>query len=142
MKKPMEERFARLTDRSGECWIWRGAVNSVGYGVMSVNKRSTHAHRASYEFFVGPIPIGLLVCHKCDNRRCVRPDHLFVGNYKDNTQDASRKKRLRGQNKTHCLRGHIFNEANTYFSANGTRHCRECGALFARQYRKEKRAAP
>jgi hypothetical protein len=89
------ERFERKVspDASG-CWMWTGAVNAAGYGVMrSVGKRNHFAHRLSYELHTGPIPDGFLVCHTCDRPGCSRPDHLFIGTHVDNAMDMRVKGR-------------------------------------------------
>ena len=76
------------------CWLWTGGVSGVGYGMISVGKRVViGAHRASWLLHRGPIPEGMQLCHKCDVRCCVNPDHLFVGTRSDNMQDCLRKGR-------------------------------------------------
>src|SRR5689334_5069110 len=77
------------------CWEWTGYIHPSGYGVIGIweEGRSVRAHRFSYSNFVGPIPPGMLVCHECDNRKCVNPDHLFLGDGKVNIQDCVRKGR-------------------------------------------------
>lgn len=97
MKMPMRDKilkFAMPEPNSG-CWLWTGCLDKNGYGKVSSGIRSkpVHAYRASYEEFVGPIPKGLCVLHKCDVRSCVNPDHLSIGTYRDNTQDMMRKGR-------------------------------------------------
>lgn len=72
------------------CWLWTGAVNDSGYGLFRNNER---AHRVSYEIHKGPIPNGLVACHKCDNRLCVNPDHIFIGTKGDNNRDMHAKGR-------------------------------------------------
>lgn len=69
------------------CWEWNGRLNSDGYGMIG-HKR---AHRESYEHFKGPIG-KLFVCHKCDNRKCMNPEHLFTGTQSDNMRDMALKK--------------------------------------------------
>lgn len=79
-----------------KCIIWNGAKWAQGrYGMDTINGKSMGAHRASWIRANGPIPNGLLVCHKCDNGLCVNVDHLFLGTAKDNMQDCLKKGRLK-----------------------------------------------
>lgn len=85
--------FKKFNKTRDGCWEWTGALNGAGYGITRVKGTSYRAHRYSYQIHVGPIPKGMLICHKCDNPKCVRPDHLFVGTPKDNSQDMVSKGR-------------------------------------------------
>ncbi len=101
--KTVEQRFWAKVDTSGpipehrpelgSCWIWKGAKNPKGYGKLGVSGRIIGAHQVSYALTFGAVPDHQYVCHHCDNPRCERPMHLFLGTPKDNSQDRDRKNR-------------------------------------------------
>jgi hypothetical protein len=99
---PVSERFWRYVSKPvlEGCWEWTGAKDQSGYGRLASRtpdgRRTTvMAHRVSWEIHHGPIPPGLNPCHRCDNRGCSNPDHLFLGTQKDNVHDAIAKGRIR-----------------------------------------------
>lgn len=97
---PIKDRLIRNRDvDENGCWIWTGYIEDGGYGVMHVKDVLRRTHIWSYETFVGEIPEGLVVCHKCDVKTCFNPDHLFLGTLQDNVADMVKKGRTaKGEN--------------------------------------------
>ena len=78
------------------CWVFMGATNGFGYGIVGTGGRGApndRAHRITYRHFCGEIPNGMFVCHRCDVPSCCNPDHLFLGNNQDNVRDMISKGR-------------------------------------------------
>ena len=93
---PLKERFYRfisVPENENLCWLWRGSFMTKNQPQFSIGKKNFIASRVSYEIHKGEVPQGMLVCHTCDNPRCVNPDHLFLGTHKDNVQDMINKNR-------------------------------------------------
>lgn len=100
MERELTARAARLLGHmrpaDNGCWVWTGARNRGGYGVIGNGRRSDGTilvHRAAWLEWRGPIPEGMVVCHRCDNPPCFNPDHLFLGTYADNNRDMAAKRR-------------------------------------------------
>ena len=91
----VESRFWSKVNRKNDdsCWEWLSPFDKKGYGQFSIGKKTFRAHRISWVYTFGPIQEGLFVCHKCDNPRCVNPNHLFLGSHIDNVRDMDRKGR-------------------------------------------------
>lgn len=90
---PILSRFYEKVRKAESCWEWEAAINSSGYGQIKYNGSMKLAHRVSYELEMGCIPRGKYVLHKCDNPRCVKVDHLYIGTQQDNMNDMVLRKR-------------------------------------------------
>lgn len=112
-----------------DCWLWTGADNGDGYGQIHENGRTAYTHRVAYEALVGPIPGGLVVDHVvewgCGDRRCVNPLHMEVVTHKVNLRRGVGPTAIHAA-KTHCPKGHPYDEENTYIDKRGSRVCRTC----------------
>lgn len=130
------ERFLEKVRKTDNCWIWTGGHKAAGYGQFMVNRKKVIAHRWAYEAFVGAIPEGLEIDHLCRNPPCVRPDHL---------EAVTREENCRRQwlDKTHCVNGHEYTNANTYVwrDRDGylNRRCKTCNREKAREYYRRSR---
>jgi hypothetical protein len=149
---PVAVRFWSFVDKRGpdECWQWNGTCDAGGYGQLKVNGKNVRAHRLSYALNVGPVVDAMdldHLCHTrdllcpggkaCPHRSCVNPSHL--------EPTTGRENRLRGRSfaafnaaKTHCVNGHPFDEANTYFGPRGGRGCRTCQRAAQSRYQQRK----
>lgn len=90
----LDDKFWNKVDKTDQCWIWTGRTYRK-YGAYSHKGKKYRAHRAVWESIHGAIPVGMVICHKCDNPSCVNPDHLFIGTQADNVRDCKEKGRIR-----------------------------------------------
>lgn len=121
------------------CWLWLGPTAN-GYGVFNDQGRRVRAHRAAYEQANGPIPDGMVICHKCDTPSCVNPDHLFCGTQRDNVRDMAVKGRHRESQKAMCPAGHSLVPENLT-KRDDRRECLTCKRDRDRMGARKRRAA-
>lgn len=125
----IERFFWRVdkTDPNG-CWLWTGSREPKGYGRFWLNGQQFKAHRAAYELLVGPIPEGLVLDHLCRVRVCVNPAHLEPVTNRENILRGEGRTAVQAR-RTHCPKGHPYDEANTIVRqrhGRPTRQCRAC----------------
>lgn len=140
----VKDRFLNKVEKTNNCWNWKAYIRHDGRGEFSFNSKAEKAHRISHLLFKGNIPEGLHVLHKCDNPKCVKPSHLFLGTHADNMRDCKAKGRHFLSTKTHCSNGHKFTEKNTRYRKRPdqkyiSRVCRVCESRTFKEARYGKR---
>lgn len=128
-------RFWPKVNKTDTCWLWTAARTPDGYG--SFDKRV--AHRWAYENCVGPVPDCLELDHLCRVRHCVNPAHLEAVTRCENQRRSPVSAGGRNAAKTHCPRGHEYDESNTRIDADGSRRCRTCAVEGRAKHREEMR---
>lgn len=129
------------------CWNWQGCKSRNGYGQFKVEARrgmtrKTGPHVFAYEYFIGPVPEGFDVHHRCYNRACCNPLHLEAVSHRKNMLDGDAQTipSVNAQ-KTHCTSGHLLAGDNLHITRQGARFCRACNARRQRDFQARKRAA-
>jgi hypothetical protein len=113
---------------------WTSHFNNCGYGRFCYVYRQILAHRFAYQVWISEIPQGLTLDHLCGNTWCVAPDHLEPATQRTNILRGTAPAAINAA-KTHCIRGHEFDDRNTKIMTNGGRQCRQCARARRRQYR-------
>lgn len=135
------DRFFAKVNFTTDCWEWVGSLTVLGYGRFW-NKKQTYAHRFVYELYHGHIDNDLIIHHKCVNRKCVNPNHLEQmkqsQHIKLNDYSKNGKTNNFQKSKTHCIRGHKFNEKNTYRRKDNNRQCKICRNESLKKHRRVK----
>jgi len=122
----LEDRLWKRVSKSEDgCWNWTGHVSGGGYGRIRNGGKREQAHRVSFALAGNKIPEGLVVDHICNNRRCVRPDHLQAITQRDNIL-RSDSPPARQSKQVACLNGHPLDGDNLFMRRNGKRECRVC----------------
>jgi hypothetical protein len=130
------KRFFDKVNKTNSCWLWTaGSRGKTGYGAFKINNKVVDAHRVSYTLYKGEIPNGMYVCHTCDNRKCVNPEHLFLGSAKENWQDGFDKGRIKllGGINTKKLKKHPSRGA--YLRGCRCVECKAINNMMVKRYR-------
>lgn len=129
--------WAKVEVQPNGCWFWMGGRFDNGYGSFQIGGRSVSSHRWAFQQLIGPFPSGLESDHLCRARACVNPAHIEPVTHSENVLRCDHHQRR----KTHCPKGHPYDERNTHMRPSGGRRCRACSRIERREYREKRRLA-
>lgn len=139
VKQPLTpERFWAQTEEQDVCVVWTGCLDAHGYGAVRWKRKTVKAHRLAFFFRMGRWPDGLMR-HLCNNPRCVL--HAVEGTHSENMRDIVVAGNNVNASKTHCPKGHAYDETNTARNPNGSRRCRTCSRIRSLAYYHRTRSA-
>jgi len=142
MKSSLDyKRFWAKVEKTDRCWNWTGAIFAKGYGLLGYNGHNFTVHRFSWVIHNGPIPDNKWVLHHCDNPKCVKPEHLYLGTAQDNADDMVARGRQRKPAKE-CKQGHALGGSNlgvTMWRGRAMRRCITCARERGRNAHRLKR---
>lgn len=155
--------YAKINKSPDGCWEWSGSLQTrgnprrgggrrMGYGQFGVRyadknkkKGTLLAHRLMWILIHGEADDSMVICHHCDNPKCVRPDHLYMASQSQNVRDSVGRGRHAMANRTHCPSGHEYSAENTLREKTSAgyveRKCRQCHNDRQRRYRQSKKVA-
>lgn len=131
MDTSIERFWKRITKNKNDCWIINGSPAHGGYGQFGDKYKKWKAHRWAWNYFIGKVPKGKELDHLCRNSRCCNPKHLEPIFHIENVRRGNGG--LHWAKKTHCPRGHEYNQINTAIF-NGHRQCKTCHKIYARNW--------
>lgn len=131
-----------LVSTKDKCWIWLKSINRGGYGKFSLKGKQMAASRASYILHNNLISLSRdqIVCHKCNVRKCINPNHLYLGDHKTNAKDCAQSGSHGNKKKTVCSKGHALSKDNIYLYYSGgheRRICKKCRNFYTRMAKKK-----
>ncbi len=97
-RPPFKRLYENITKTDDGCWLWNGQTTKQGYGQIKAFTKIVSVHRLSYELYYGPVPEGKEVCHSCDVRNCINPNHLSAGTHQSNMDDMKKRGKPRTGN--------------------------------------------
>jgi len=145
LQSKLEERT--ITDPTTDCWLWQGARNAQGYGVIRIGQVNVCVHRASAHIFhnldiLNSKELATHIPH-CPNKNCWNPTHIEIGDHKKNAEDilvaGNYQNGSGGAGKSHCIHGHELEGYNLVITSRGTRECRTCGNKQKAEYKQRQR---
>lgn len=125
----IEQMKSNCVIAASGCWVWQRQrmITAQGYARCAYRGKPALVHRRLYQLVRGvTLDRRQFACHSCDVRRCINPDHIWIGSALDNQLDMSAKKRARDQTKTHCKHGHAFTVENTRWKKRKNTSVRDC----------------